>query len=338
MSDLKIDNKNILKLDLNIEKDMQKKQYGIFNHSGVQICSWNKKTLRNQGVCYKEEFYGVDCHKCMQFSPAVMWCEQNCTFCWRPQENMSILDFNKFVVNEPQDIIENLIEKRKKLLSGFGGNSEVDLLKLKESKIPNHFAISLSGEPTLYPKLNEMVKYLKSLNQTRTIFVVSNGQNFLYFKNLQNDISALPTQLYISIDAPDEFLFKKINRSIYKDGWDRLNKSIDYFSKLDTRRVFRMTQIKGLNDLDEHLKGYKKLIEQGNPDIIEVKGYMFLGLSRKRHKKEEMPSFEDIKDFVVKLVLKLSNYEIVGESQSSLLIILKRIDSKYNLKIEVQNE
>jgi tRNA wybutosine-synthesizing protein 1 len=325
---------NILKLTPNLVQDLQKKQYGIYNHSGVQICSWNKKALRGQGVCYKEEFYGVDCHRCMEFSPSIMWCQQNCTFCWRPMENMKPLDMKQHKIDEPFQIITNLIEKRKKLLSGFGGNDNVDLNKLEEAKIPNHFAISLSGEPTLYPKLNEMIKYLKSQPQTRTTFIVSNGQETSYYHELQNDKEALPTQLYISIDAPNEELFKQINRSIYPNGFQKLNESIKYFSKLPTRKVFRMTQIKGLNDKDEYLQGYKELIGKGNPDFIEVKGYMYLGLSRKRHKQEEMPNYEDVLEFAKKIIKTTSNYEIAGEAPNTLLVILKRKDSPYELKID----
>lgn len=324
----------ILKLSENLKLDLVKKHYGIFNHSAVQICSWNKKSLLDKGVCYKEKFYGVDCHRCMQFSPCSMWCQQNCSFCWRPMEFMSCLDIKEENVNLPEEIISNLDVQRNKLISGFGGNLNVNLKKLEESKVPNHFAISLSGEPTLYPKLNSMIYYLRSLKQTKSIFIVSNGQECDYFKNLigfEKDFA--PTQLYISIDASDKFLFDKINRSFYKDGWERLNKSLKYFSQILTRRVFRMTQIKGLNDLDSCLKGYKNLIDLGMPDIIEVKAYMFLGLSRKRHTKEQMPSWEDVLDFAKRLENVLPNYKIEATMQESLILILRNQKSCYGLKI-----
>jgi len=63
------------------------KSYGIVgNHSGVQICLWNKKSLQGHRGCYKVKFYGVDCHCCAQMSPALAWCSEACVFCWRPME------------------------------------------------------------------------------------------------------------------------------------------------------------------------------------------------------------------------------------------------------------
>lgn len=320
-------------LSSDLKDSLIKKHYGVFNHSAVQICSWNKKSLRGEGECYKFKAYGVDTYRCMQFSPVVMWCQQNCTFCWRPMEYMRDVDLKFDEVDEPKDIIDNLIPLRKKLLSGFGGNDDANRVQVEESWSPTHYAISLSGEPTLYPKLNEMIVYLKSLPKTKTIFVVSNGQEPHYFNKLIDENESQPTQLYISIDAPNEELFCKINHSVYDDGWDRLNESISYLSKIDCRTVFRMTQIKGLNDLDEHIDGYEDLVRKGNPDFIEVKAYMFLGLSRKRHTKEQMPNWEDVLDFSKKLCEKFGNYEIGCEVENSLIVILRRKNSRYDLLI-----
>ncbi len=198
-----------LRLTDDIVNDLVKKQYGIYGHSGVQICSWTKKSLTGKGVCYKEKFYGVKCHSCMEMAPTVMWCQQNCTFCWRPTKYMKNINITSEEVDEPADIIQNLIAKRYKLINGFGGHDDIDMEKFKDAIDPTHYAISLSGEPTLYPKLPEMVKYLKTLPRTETIFVVSNGQLPEYYIKLQEDVMAQPTQLYISLDAPDIELFKK---------------------------------------------------------------------------------------------------------------------------------
>ena len=324
------------KLDLpeKIKNNLIKKQYGIYNHSAVQICSWTKKALTNRGVCYKEKFYGVDCSGCMEMSPVSMWCQHNCTFCWRPMEYMKNIEIDENQVDSPKDIIDNLIIQRKKLISGIGGHNQVDRKKWEEALIPKHFAISLSGEPTLYPKLNEMIRYLKSLETTKTIFIVSNGQKYEYFENLINDELSQPTQLYVSIDAPTEELYKKINCSVFSDGWNRTIKTLEALKKIKCRTVYRMTQIKGLNDLDEHLESYSKIIEIGTPDIIEVKAYMHLGNSQMRHTKDQMPEYVEVLEFAKKIIYINNNYEIVGEMEPSRIVILKRKDSKYETLIE----
>ncbi|MDA3854708.1 MAG: 4-demethylwyosine synthase TYW1 [Candidatus Woesearchaeota archaeon] len=334
MSNNEENNSPKLRLTPKVEESLIKKQYGVYNHSAVQICSWNKKALTGKGVCYKERFYGIRCHSCMEMAPTVMWCQQNCTFCWRPMEYMKNLTIKKEEVDEPKEIIENLILKRQKLMNGFGGHNDLNKEKFKDAQIPTHYSISLSGEPTMYPKLPEMVEYLKKLERTETIFVVSNGQEPEYFEKLKGNLQYQPTQLYISLDASTPEIFDKVNKSLYKDGWERLNQSLENMSKINCRKVIRMTQIKGLNDNESDLKGYKELIEKSKADIIEVKAYMYLGLSRNRHTRDQMPEWEDVQEFAKKICDYLGNYEIEGEMNNSLILLLRRKDSPYTLKIE----
>ncbi|NCC70770.1 4-demethylwyosine synthase TYW1, partial [bacterium] len=279
-------NKNgseVLRLPENIVKNLEKKHYRVFGHSAVQICNWTKKSLTDKGVCYKQKFYGIECHSCMEFTPAVMWCQQNCTFCWRPMEFMKNIEIDPNKVDDFKEIVDTLIEDRKKLLSGFGGNEEINLKKFEEAKNPSHFAISLSGEPTMYPHLDKMIEYLKSLSKTKSVFLVTNAQIPEFFEKLKINKNALPTQLYISLDAPNEELFNKINISLYPDAWKRLGRSLSIFSNLDTRKIIRFTQIKGLNDKDEYLESYSEIIHKSKTDFIEIKAYMHIGMSRGRH-------------------------------------------------------
>lgn len=312
-----------------IIKDLEHKHYGIYGkHSAVEICTWNKKALRGEGVCYKEQFYNADCHRCAQITPAVLWCHQNCIFCWRPADYMGIAKLDEDFIDDPKEIIEGLFKERKKLLSGFGGNNKVNKKLLEEAMIPNHVAISLSGEPTLYPKLDEMIKYLKELKM-RTIFLVTNGLEPSMIKKLQ-DNDALPTQLYLSIEASNYKQHLKINRPKVKESWELLNKTIDLFPKLNCRRVVRFTLIKGLNDSIEDLKNFIKIFEKTNTDFLEIKAYMFLGNSRFNLKIENMPSYKDVEDYA-KLFEENSNlFNIEDSCKPSRIILLKNKNSKYN--------
>jgi len=290
--------------------------------------------LRGEGVCYKQEFYGVDCHRCAEMTPVLAWCQQNCIFCWRPMEYMRIVNLKEDEVDEPEDIIREIIKERKRLLTGFGGNDKVDKDLLKEAMNPNHFAISLSGEPTLIPKLLELFERLKEREETRTIFLVTNAQEPDFFERMINE-NKYPTQLYVSIDAPNEELFKKINHSLYKDGWNRLLRSLELLKDAKTRKVIRFTQIKGLNDNEKYLKEYRDLFRRMNTDFIEVKAYMFLGLSRKRLGMDNMPSHEEVKEFAKKLEAIMDEYEIIDEHEPSRIVLLRNKNSKYDEKIRV---
>ena len=328
-----------LKISPSIEKMLRKAHYGIFNHSTVQICHWTKKSLNDEGECYKNKFYGIETHRCMEFSPAGAFCEMRCIFCWRFSEFMKTLEMKEEEVDEPKELIEGLLKERKRLLSGFKGSHKVNLKKLEECSIPSHFAISLSGEPTLYPKLPKLIRYLKSLHSTKSIFLVTNGQEPEMLEKLEKEDS-LPTQLYLSVNAPNKELFKKICCPLLKDAWERFNKSLEFVSRAKCRTVLRLTMIKGLNFYSEKLaKEYAKLIEKANPHFVEIKSYMHVGFSTKRLKQENMLTMEEIRFFAKKLEELLPNFKIMDEHIPSLIVVLQnkeRLVDRWIIKPKTQ--
>lgn len=315
----------LVKIDPETEKHLRKAKYGVFGHSAVQICAWTKKSLHNEGFCYKQKFYGIDTHRCMEFSPAAVFCGMNCIFCWRPMEFMRFRRMKAKEVDGPKEIYEMLMEERRKLLSGFPGDGKTDPSKFGESLKPNHFAISLSGEPTLYPKLPELVRFLRKLPETKSVFIVTNGQEPGMLERLADE--TLPTQMYLSVNAPNKTLFKKINRPVYKDGWERFLKSLEIFGRMKTRRVLRLTMIKGMNMEKKFIKDYADIIRKGNPHFLEIKAYMWIGFSRKRMKEENMPLHEEIRAFA-KEIEKASDFEILDEKGDSRVVLLGVPESK----------
>ncbi len=315
-----------------IRKQLIKKHYAIVgNHSAIQICSWTKKAIKGQGVCYKEQFYGIDCHRCAQISPAAVWCPNNCIYCWRPMEFMKYKEMTPEMVDPPDEIIEGIIEARKKLLSGLHAHKDLDPNRWPEALEPNHFAISLSGEPTMYPRLDEMIHLLRKRESMKSIFIVTNGQfPEALEKLMKND--ALPTQLYLSMNAPDRELFHKINNPVLPDAWERFHKTLELMSKMKTRRVIRITLIKGYNDKEEYIPGYAEQIRKSNADFIEVKAYMYLGYSMRRLSAENMPKHEEVKAFGDKLA-KYLGYEYVDEAVRSRIVLHRNPESVYPLKI-----
>jgi tRNA wybutosine-synthesizing protein 1 len=308
--------------------DLKHKHYGIFgNHSAVEICSWNKKALRKQGVCYKEKFYNVDCHRCAQITPTVITCHLNCIFCWRPTEYMKNWKMEK-KIDDPKEIIDGLFKERVKLLTGFKGNPKVDVKKYQEAIIPSHVAISLSGEPTIYPKLAEMILYLKSKKEIKTIFLVTNGMEPKRLLELKKK-KALPTQLYLSIESADKKMHYKINKPKIKDSWEKLNETIKIYPKLDCRKIIRFTLIKGLNDSLEDIDTFIKMFEKSETDFLEIKSYMHLGSSRKHLKEENMPSHKEIVNFSKEIEKRSKIFKINNEQIESRIVLLKNKNSKY---------
>jgi tRNA wybutosine-synthesizing protein 1 len=306
-----------------LKERLEKQQYGMAGeHSAVKICSWTKKSLRGEGVCYKEKFYGIKSHRCAQISTTVGFCQNHCIFCWR---EMDLSEGNSTVapsdtvskLDEPAEVIEKCIEQQRKLLTGFGGNDKVDMAKFEEAQNPSQWAISLTGEPTLYPKLKELIKLLKERNNT--VFVVSNGLEPDVIKNIE-----APTQLYISLDAPNKALWKKIDVSLVKDGWEKLLKSLSYLKEINERgkTAIRITLIKEMNMVEP--ESYAKILDMSQPTYVEVKGYMFVGSSRQRMTIANMPRHHEVKAFAEEICKHSTLYELVNEQKSSNVVLLAK--------------
>ena len=313
---------NLIHITSGLEKKLRKAKYGIFNHSAVELCHWTKKSFYNEGNCYKHKFYGISTHQCMEMTPTAMNCENRCVYCWRPTEFYDTLLMPEELVDEPDAIVTQLLKERERLIVGFYGNSKSDKKKLDESLFPSHYAISLSGEPTMYPKLPGLIKYLKSLENTKSIFLVTNGQEPEMIKKLIKE-DALPTQLYLSTNASNKKMFYKINRPKYKDAWVRWLTTLRILSEIDTRTVLRITLIRNYNNDLNTIPEFADVINQGNPHFIEIKSYMHIGMSTNRLEQNNMLEIGEVREFTNTLQKFLPSYNVMDESEISRIVVLQ---------------
>ncbi len=305
-----------------IASQLKKAKYGVSDHSTVELCHWTKKSFKNEGDCYKMKFYGITTHRCMEFSPAGMYCENRCVYCWRPMEFYNSMQMPPDKVAKPEEIVTNLMEERRKLIMGHYGDPKQDKKKLDESLLPSHYAISLSGEPTMYPQLPQLIKYLKTLPETKSIFLVTNGQEPEMIQRLQEE-DALPTQLYLSTNAPDEKIFQLVNKPRYKDAWERWNTSLEMLSKLDTRTVIRITLIKDYNTNDELIPKFAEMFKRADVHFIEAKSYMHIGRSTNRLEYSNMLEMLEVKHFASELAKQSGIYSVMDESEVSRIVVLQ---------------
>lgn len=302
-------------------KDKLKHQhYGLVgNHSSVKVCSWTRKSLYDEGICYKQQFYGIMCHLCCQMTPSVGYCMNNCIYCWRTVE-YSLKSFDP--VDDPEDIYEGCIKAQRKLISGFKGEKKCNQKKWKDGQLPMHFAISLSGEPTMYPRLAEFISTVH--RHGGTTFLVTNGMLPEVLEKIGKE--APPTQLYLSLSVCDERDFKKIHQPLFEDGWERLNRSLDVLRKLKgrTRTTVRVTAIKGVNM--KAPEKWAELIKNAEPKFVEIKAYMFVGASRKYLAKENMPLHSEVREFALD-VAKHLGYKLIDEKADSRVVLLMKEDT-----------
>ncbi|SEL18147.1 tRNA wybutosine-synthesizing protein 1 [Methanobrevibacter gottschalkii] len=286
---------------------------GKHRHAAVKTCHWTRQSIVEKGVCYKEKFYGIQSHRCLQMSPAVPNCQQECEFCWRDLTHTQT-EWEDNEYDDPKTIVDEAIETQNNLLCGYYGNDKANKKKLEELKKPTNAAISLAGEPTLYPKIDELIGEFN--HRDFTTFVVSNGQCVDRLRNLEND----PYQLYLSLDAPNEKIFNEVCRPRINDAWNNLNESLETLSSFNSRTCIRNTCVKGRNM--EQPEKYAELIKKADPDYVEVKAYMCVGSSRDRLTLDNMPTFDEVKSFAKRIGDECGK-ELVNESEISRVVLLE---------------
>jgi len=93
-------------------------------------------------------------------TPSLNYCTQQCLFCWRAQSSdlKAHWDETKFATSDsPENIVDESVKAQLKILSGYKG-IRTYTEKVREAATPRHVAISLTGEPTLYPQISEPIQ------------------------------------------------------------------------------------------------------------------------------------------------------------------------------------
>jgi tRNA wybutosine-synthesizing protein 1 len=174
----------------------------------------------------------------------------------------------------------------------------------------------------MYPKLPQLIKYLKTLKATKSIFLVTNGQEPDMLRRLESE-DALPTQIYLSTNASNRKMFLQVNRPRHKDAWERWQDSLHFLSTVDTRTVLRMTIIRGYNDGSDDIKDFAKVMSEGDPHFIEIKSYMHVGMSTQRLERDNMLGMEEVRGYVNKLCEKMPAFSVMDESEISRIVVLQ---------------
>ncbi len=305
-----------------LSEKLEKQGYHLLGKRGAyKACQWQKKALLSGDVCYKQRFYGIESHRCLQMTPVVDKCTQSCDFCWRVTPSDTGVSWDQVTVSRTdvtaaKDLMDAVLMANLRTLGGYNpkAGAKVSEKMYREAREPKHVAISLAGEPTLYPYLSELIDEIHSRGMTS--FLVTNGTQPRVLGTI-----TLPTQLYVTLAASDEATYKTLCRPSIKNGWNSIIESQELLQSLDCRTVNRLTMVENRNMHNPH--AYSKLIEVGEPDFVEVKGYMFLGSSRARLDRSNAPSHREVRAFSKKIAL-LTGYHLVDEQVESKVVLLSR--------------
>lgn len=294
----------------------------VGSHSAVKMCRWTRNALYGQGQCYKHTFYGISSHQCMEATPSLA-CANKCTFCWRNHLNPVATSW-KFQEDDPDWIVRESVRKHQELVADAARSPVARPERVVEARTVRHTALSLVGEPVLYPQVQD---FITSLHKRRiSTFLVTNGQ-------FPDQLEQLPwvTQLYVSLDAPDATSLKEIGRPLFKDYWERLRRSLVVLREKHPkqRTVCRLTVLKGQNMTSEACEGYAELVRLAEADFVEVKGATFAPVMKTTQSGlsyESLPSHHDVREFAAGLVAHLPGYGMACEHEHSCGMLLARKD------------
>ncbi|MEM4633589.1 MAG: 4-demethylwyosine synthase TYW1 [Candidatus Anstonellaceae archaeon] len=304
-------------------------------HSAAKLCHWSDSFLKGGEGCYKHKFYGIASHRCLQCTPVLFFCNHACVFCWRfmPEKDRYGTIGSGFEWDEPEKIADWLISAQKQIVSGYGGNPKVQKKLYEEACSPRHVALSLTGEPAMYPKMGRLLKEFHSRGMTT--FLVTNGT----FPERMESWEEMPTQLYVSMVAPNEKIYQQSIRPKEKGLWKKYLKGLEVLRKLGakTRTVLRMTLCRGVNDCD--LEGYASQIKTAMPHYVEVKSMVFVGGARKPERGLSLGSMLSIKEIeeIAEKLAKMTGY-IVSEKHvpSRVVLLCKDKEAERNRLIKFE--
>jgi tRNA wybutosine-synthesizing protein 1 len=327
---------NVLGVDVQTEgfrgffKLLKRQKYQLLGGgAAVKKCRWLHKSLTVGKGCYKQKFYGVESHRCVQMTPTLR-CNLKCRFCWRAHpSDVGLNEKGWGLVSretlDAESIVKRSLEAQRKILSGYKSqvlSGRIERKKYEEALSPRHVAISLDGEPTLWHDLDGLIEAYRRAGLTT--FLVTNGTRPDVLKNLGRE----PTQLYISLYAPNEKVFKNVCLPSSLSLWRDVLSSLSLLQSFKCPTVVRLTLVKDLNLLDP--KGYGKIVEDAEPTYVEAKAYMYVGFSRMRLAFNNMPSHEDVKRFAEE-VSKETGYRIVDECLESRVVLMSKLDKPIKL-------
>ncbi|KAK4722923.1 hypothetical protein R3W88_013156 [Solanum pinnatisectum] len=197
----------------------------------------------------------------MEATPSLA-CANKCVFCWRHHTNPVGKSWT-WKMDDPIEIVNTAIDLHTKMIKQMKGVPGVKAERLSEGLSPRHCALSLVGEPIMYPEINSLVDELHKKQISTSL--VTNAQFPDKIKLLKSI-----TQLYVSVDAGTKDSLKAIDRPLFGDFWERFLDSLRALKEKEQRTVYRLTLIKGWNT--EDVDAYSCLFSIGKPDFIEIKG------------------------------------------------------------------
>lgn len=184
----------------------------------------------------------------IDLSPSKKQCNFDCLYC--ELEGAKTVD--------KMDIYPSVEEIIKAIKENFLKHLKIDVI-----------TITCNGEPTLYPKLDELVDEINKIKGNTKTLILSNGST-IYKQEVFNTLLKIDI-VKLSLDCVSEKCFKKLDRQNSSVEINKIIPAMCEFSKQTKNDlVLEVLFVKDLNDKEEELELLYKSIVSINPKRVDI--------------------------------------------------------------------
>ncbi|AGR77992.1 conserved hypothetical protein, putative Fe-S oxidoreductase [Aliarcobacter butzleri 7h1h] len=184
----------------------------------------------------------------IDLSPSKKQCNFDCLYC--ELEGTKTID--------KMDTFPSVDEIIKAIKESFINHPKIDVI-----------TITCNGEPTLYPKLNELIDEINKIKGETKTLILSNGST-IYKKEIFDALLKIDI-VKLSLDCVSEKCFKKLDRQNKSVEIDKIVPSmIEFSQKTKKDFVLEILFVKDVNDKDEEIELLFNAVKQINPKRVDI--------------------------------------------------------------------
>lgn len=184
----------------------------------------------------------------IDLSPSKKQCNFDCLYC--ELEGAKTVD--------KMDTFPSVDEIIKAIKESFKNHPKIDVI-----------TITCNGEPTLYPKLNELIDEINKIKDETKTLILSNGST-IYKKEIFDALLKIDI-VKLSLDCVSEKCFKKLDRQNKSVEIDKIVPSmIEFSQKTKKDFVLEILFVKDVNDKDEEIELLFNATKQINPKRVDI--------------------------------------------------------------------
>ncbi|MDS1315977.1 radical SAM protein [Aliarcobacter butzleri] len=184
----------------------------------------------------------------IDLSPSKKQCNFDCLYC--ELEGAKAVD--------KMDTFPSVDEIIKAIKESFKNHPKIDVI-----------TITCNGEPTLYPKLSELIDEINKIKGETKTLILSNGST-IYKKEIFEALLKIDI-VKLSLDCISEKCFKKLDRQNKSVEIEKIVPSmIEFSQKTKKDFVLEVLFVKDINDKDEEIELLFNAVKQINPKRIDI--------------------------------------------------------------------